>query len=100
MTLTPSLTWSEPIPDGNARARELLDQSRSALGGESALNSIQSLVAAGDFRSGSDNTLASGEVELDILLPEKLMRTMKWSPIQDLKAKSGYHTRSRRRETA
>jgi hypothetical protein len=71
--------------DAKTRAQEILEQTRAALGGDAALRSIQSLSAFGDFRSGSGNTQASGDVQLDLLLPDKLMRTMKWSPLQDMK---------------
>jgi hypothetical protein len=72
-------------PDAKARAREILEQTRAALGGDAALKSVQSLSAYGDFRSGSGNTQASGDVQVDLLLPDKLMRTLKWSPLQDMK---------------
>jgi len=73
------------IPDAKARAGEILSQARAALGGEDALNALRSLYAQGDFRSGSGQTEASGDVELDLLFPDRLMRTMKWSPMQGMK---------------
>jgi len=79
-----SMTLAQAL-DANARAREILAQTRAALGGDAALKSVQSLSALGDFRSGSGTTLASGDVQLDLLLPDKLMRIMKWSPVKDLK---------------
>jgi hypothetical protein len=68
-----------------ARANEILSQSRAALGPDAALKSVQSLSALGDFRSGSAGTQASGDFQLDILLPDKAIRTMKWNPTKGLK---------------
>jgi len=79
-----SMTLAQAL-DATAHAREFLAQTRAALGGDAALKSVQSLSALGDFRSGSDSTQASGDVQLDLLLPDKLMRIMKWSPVKDLK---------------
>ena len=67
-------------PDAKARAREVLNQARAALGGDAALNAVRSLSGSGDFRSGQAGAEVSGEIQLDLLLPDKLMRTMKWSP--------------------
>jgi hypothetical protein len=71
--------------DVQARVREILEQARAALGGEKTLKSVQSLSAIGDFRSGTGNTQATGDVQMNLLLPDKLMRTMKWNPLQDMK---------------
>jgi hypothetical protein len=70
--------------DMKGRAAEILDQTRTALGGAAALKSIQSLSASGDFRSGSESELASGNFQLDLLLPDKLIRTLKWKPEKTL----------------
>ena len=77
VTLAGPITVFAQASDAKARAREILDQTRAALGGDAALKAVQSLSAVGDFRSGSGNTQASGEVQLDLLLPDKLMRTLK-----------------------
>jgi hypothetical protein len=69
----------------DARAKEMLAQTRVALGGERALSAIQSLSASGDFRSGSEGKRTSGEVQLEMLLPDKLMRTMKWNATPEMK---------------
>jgi hypothetical protein len=80
----PIASFSEGL-DAKARAREVLNQARAALGGDAALNAVRSLSGLGDFRSGSAGTEVSGEVQLDLLLPDKFMRTMKWSPMQTTK---------------
>jgi len=68
-------------PDAK-RASRVLDQARAALGGGAALDAIHSLSAAGDFRVGSGESEASGTVKVDLLSPDKFMRTMKWSRFQ------------------
>jgi hypothetical protein len=69
-------------PDADAHATEVLSKARAALGGAAALNAIESLLASGDFRVGSGVSQVPGEVKVEALLPDKLMRTMKWSPTQ------------------
>ena len=75
--------------DAKARAREVLNQARAALGGDAALNAVRSLSGSGDFRSGPAGAEVSGEIQLDLLLPDKLMRTMKWSPTTDYEGYKG-----------
>jgi hypothetical protein len=70
--------------DVKIQAQDILNQTRATLGGQ-ALKSVKSLSAVGDFRSGTGSKQASGDFHLDLLLPEKFLRIMKWSPIQDLK---------------
>ncbi len=74
--------------DSKSHARAILDQARNALGGDAALKSIKSLSGSGDFRSGTGNSQASGDVQVDFLLPDKLMRIMKWSPVREMKVTS------------
>ena len=80
------LSWAAGVPaqspDADARAAEVLNQARAALGGSAALEAIHSFSASGDFRVGSGDGQISGTVKLDLLTPDKLMRTMKWSPVQ------------------
>jgi hypothetical protein len=71
--------------DARAHAREILDRARSALGGDAALKAIRSLSAIGDFRSGSGSTQISGDVRLDLLIPDKVIQVMKWRPTQEMK---------------
>ena len=71
--------------DSKARAYEILKQTRIALGGDAVLESVQSLSAVGNFRSGSGSTQASGDLELDILFPDMVLRSMKWSLSKEVK---------------
>ncbi len=72
-------------PNPKSRAQEILDQTCAALGGNAVLQSVQSLSAFGDFRSGSGRTQASGDFQLDILLPDKVKLAMKWSLNKEVK---------------
>src|SRR5206468_3668427 len=67
-----------------ARAQELLKQAREALGGEANLKAIQSLSASGNFRGTVMGRGVEGNFKLDLLLPDKLMRTatMKMGPME------------------
>ncbi len=64
------------------RALELLKQARAAIGGESAINSVQNLSLNGKSRrqikiAGQDEKQLNGEFELNLMLPDKLMKMEK-----------------------
>lgn len=59
-----------------ARAQEILKQTRAALGGEANLKTIQSLLASGSFRGSMMGRAFEGEFRLELLLPDKLLRTI------------------------
>lgn len=74
----------EIIPDAMAqeaaqRAQQLLAQARAAIGGEQ-LNTLQSLSVAGNYRRTMGDREMTGEVQVDLLLPDKMMRTETMSP--------------------
>jgi hypothetical protein len=58
-----------------ARALELIKQSRTAIGGEEKISSIQSLTLKGNFRRVMQEREMSGEREFDFLLPDKFMKS-------------------------
>jgi hypothetical protein len=62
----------------SARAQELLDQARAALGGEAKIKTVQSLTASGKLRqvmrSDDADDQIEGEIELNFLLPDKYLR--------------------------
>jgi hypothetical protein len=74
--------------DPKVQGGKVLEQARGALGGYQALSLVRSISASGDFRSGPNNAEVSGDVQLDILFPDKLMRTMNYSPVQTTKVTS------------
>src|SRR2546430_1813968 len=63
---------TEPQAD---RAQEVLKQARAALGGEAKLKAIQSLSAAGKYRRIIQDHDISGEVEVEMLLPDKYIKS-------------------------
>ncbi len=62
---------TEPQAD---RAQKVLKQARAALGGEAKLKAIQSLSAAGKYRRIIQDRDISGEVEVEMLLPDKYIK--------------------------
>lgn len=78
----------EIIPDAAAqdaaqRAQQLLAQARAASGGEK-LSTLQSLSVAGNYRRTMGDREMTGEVQLDLLLPDKMMRTETMSPMPSM----------------
>ena len=59
--------------DVAAKAQQLLTQARAALGGDK-LKSLTSLSASGSIRRKIGQMEMSGELQLDMLLPDKVMR--------------------------
>lgn len=55
------------------KAQQLIEQARNALGGEK-LKSLTSLSASGTLRRKMGQMEMSGEVQVDLLLPDKMMR--------------------------
>ncbi len=60
---------------GDARTTELLAQARAALGGESKLAKVQGLTASGAVTRALPDRSLTGEVTLDLQLPDKMLRT-------------------------
>jgi hypothetical protein len=64
----------------NGKAQELLSQARAAIGGEK-LRSLGSLSATGNYRRLMGEREMSGEIQFDLILPDKMMRTETMSPV-------------------
>ncbi len=60
--------------DAAAKAQQLIAQARAAIGGEK-LKSLTSLSATGNLRRKLGQMETSGEVQIDLLLPDKMLRT-------------------------
>ena len=58
-----------------SRAEEVLRQARAAIGGEAKLRGVEGLSIKGKFRRVIQERELAGERELDLLLPDKYMRT-------------------------
>jgi hypothetical protein len=68
---------------GDTKADQLMAQARAALGGEKSLNNVKGLTASGTYQRTLQDRQVSGEVTLDLQLPDKLLRTESMSPIGD-----------------
>lgn len=61
------------------RAQEVLKQAREALGGQANLAAIKSLQVQGDFKGMRFGRPSQGDFKVELLLPDKFMRTAKSS---------------------
>jgi hypothetical protein len=71
---TVAQTSANPSATGGSkeeRAQEVLRQVREVLGGETKLNEIQGFSASGPFRRVANEQEQSGDMRLDLLLPDK-----------------------------
>jgi len=69
---------------GDTKAEQLLAQARAALGGEKNLNKVQGLSATGTYQRTMQDRQLSGELTIDLQLPDKLLRTESMSPMGDM----------------
>jgi hypothetical protein len=65
---------------GNAKAAELLEQTRAALGGEAAIDKVQGLSATGSVTRAAGNMQLAGDITLQFQLPDRMLRTDSLSP--------------------
>jgi hypothetical protein len=70
--------------DGDAKAAQLLAQARQAIGGERNLGRVQALTAAGTYQRTIGDRQLSGEVTVDLQLPDKMLRTETANPVGDM----------------
>jgi hypothetical protein len=68
---------------GDSRATELIAQARAALGGDKAIAKVQGLSGAGTIQRLIGDRTVSGELTLDLQLPDKMVRTDSISPMGD-----------------
>src|SRR4029078_11643812 len=69
--------------DGDTKVAALIKQARAALGGDSKLAKIQGLRAAGPLARRRGDREVSGELTIDMQLPDKMVRTDSMSPMGD-----------------
>ena len=69
---------------GDTKAEQLMAQARAALGGEKNLNKVQGLTATGTYQRTMPDRQLSGEVTIDLQLPDKMLRTESMSPMGDM----------------
>ena len=68
---------------GDTKASELLAQARAALGGESKLSKVQGLSCTGTVQRAIGDRQVTGDVTIDLQLPDKLLRSDSISPMGD-----------------
>ena len=69
---------------GDSKSERLMAQARAALGGEKNLNKVQGLTATGSYQRAMQDRQLSGEVTIDLQLPDKLLRTESMSPMGEM----------------
>jgi hypothetical protein len=69
---------------GDTKAEQLMAQARAALGGEKSLSKVQGLTATGTYQRTMQDRQLSGEVTIDLQLPDKMLRTESMSPMGDM----------------
>jgi len=69
---------------GDAKAEQLLAQARAALGGDKNMNKVQGLTCSGTYERTTGDRQLSGEVTIDLQLPDKMLRTESVNPIGDM----------------
>jgi hypothetical protein len=79
------LVMADGVQDEKAKSKaaELIAQARAALGGEK-LKSLQSLYLSGSYRRVMGEREMSGEVEYEMLLPDKIKRSETLSPMPNM----------------
>ena len=70
--------------DGDTKAEQLLAQARQALGGEKNLNTVQGLTCTGTYERTMGDRQLSGELTIDLQLPDKMLRTETMNPMGDM----------------
>ena len=70
-------------PRAIRKPKQLLAQARAALGGEKNLDKVQGLTAAGTYQREMGDRQLSGEITIDLQLPDKMLRTESMSPMGD-----------------
>jgi hypothetical protein len=68
---------------GDTKSEQLLAQARAALGGEKNLTRVQGLTAAGTYQRDVGDRQLSGEITIDLQLPDKMLRTESARPMGD-----------------
>jgi hypothetical protein len=68
---------------GDTKSEQLIAQARAALGGDKNLNTVQGLTAAGTYQREMGDRQLSGEITIDLLLPDKMLRTESARPMGD-----------------
>jgi len=68
---------------GDTKAEQILAQARAALGGDKSLGRVQGLSATGTYQREAGDRQLSGEITIDLQLPDKMLRTESMRPMGD-----------------
>jgi hypothetical protein len=68
---------------GDGRAAELIAQARATLGGDSKLAKVQALSASGTYQREMGDRQMTGEITIDLQLPDRMVRTDSMNPMGD-----------------
>jgi hypothetical protein len=80
LAITTEIFHNVEAQDAVGKANQLLGQARAAIGGEK-LRSLASLSATGSYRRIMGEREMSGEIQFDLILPDKMMRTETMNPV-------------------
>jgi hypothetical protein len=67
----------------DTKAEQLIAQAREALGGDKNLSKVQGLTATGSYQREIGDRQLSGEITIDLQLPDKMLRTESMRPMGD-----------------
>jgi hypothetical protein len=70
--------------DGDTKAEQLLAQARQALGGDRNLGKVRGLSATGTYERTMGDRQLSGDVTIDLQMPDKMLRTETANPVGDM----------------
>ena len=70
--------------DGDSKSAQLLVQARAALGGDKNLVKVQGLTLSGSYERTLGDRQLSGEVTIDLQLPDRMLRTETMNPVGDM----------------
>ena len=69
---------------GDTKAVELLAQARAAIGGEQRLSKVQGLSCTGTYQRTLQERQLSGEITIDLQLPDRMLRTETMNPMGEV----------------
>jgi outer membrane lipoprotein-sorting protein len=70
----PALALAQ-TPDAKAKAEQILKQARAAVGDEKKLKELQGLSISGTARSGAGERQMESDLEIEVLMPDKVKKT-------------------------
>ena len=87
----PALALAQ-APDAKAKAEQVLKQARAAIGDEKKLKELQSLSITGTTRQGAGDNQRESDLEIEVLMPDKVKKTTSNQFITQINALNGDQT--------